>query len=89
MESNLNKTRASQCSFCQRNRDQVDRLTPGPGGMAICDDCIGLYRRDLEEITEKPPATTKLIRVCTACSTRSPARHHYCFNCGSQFPQET
>ncbi len=79
---------ASQCSFCGKRQDQVNHLTAGPGGMAICDECVDLYRRHLEESAAKPIATTKLIRVCSACGTRSPASHHYCFHCGAQCTQE-
>ena len=40
---------AYQCSFCKKRYDQPDRLTAGPGNLFICDECVGLYRRHLEE----------------------------------------
>jgi ClpX C4-type zinc finger len=77
-----------ECSFCGNHQDQVDHLTAGPGGLAICDDCVALYRTQLEESAGKPGTTKKLILICDSCGTRSPASHHYCFNCGAQLTQE-
>jgi hypothetical protein len=68
----LEQSSASECSFCGNRHDQVDHLTAGPGGLAICDDCVTLYRKHLEESAGKSVATTKLIRVCNSCGTRSP-----------------
>ena len=73
-----------ECSFCGNRHDQVDHLTTVPGGLAICDDCVALYRNRLEESAGQPVATTKLIRVCSFCGTCSPASHRYCFHCGAQ-----
>jgi ATP-dependent Clp protease ATP-binding subunit ClpX len=30
------------CSFCGQAADQVERLVDGPGGVAICNECIDL-----------------------------------------------
>ncbi len=30
------------CSFCGKDQDQVLRLIAGPGGVYICDECVGL-----------------------------------------------
>lgn len=76
-----------QCSFCGKRRDQVGRLTFGPAQMAICNECVDLYREHLEKIT-KPLTMEKLTRTCPTCGTRAPASHHYCYNCGMKFTQE-
>jgi ATP-dependent Clp protease ATP-binding subunit ClpX len=31
-----------KCSFCDKRRDQVDVLIAGPGGVAICAECVDL-----------------------------------------------
>lgn len=80
---------AYQCSFCKKKYDQANQLTEGPGNICICDECVGLYRRHLEERAGEPVEATKLIHICRSCGTRSPSSHHYCFNCGAQFAQET
>ena len=79
---------AVQCSFCGKGQDQVHRLTSGPAGLVICNECVDLYRSHLEETAGNPTAMKNLIRVCSSCGTRSPASHHYCFNCGSHYTQE-
>lgn len=33
---------AYRCSFCGKNQEQVRRLIAGPGGISICDECVGL-----------------------------------------------
>lgn len=30
------------CSFCGKRPRQVKQLIGGPGGIAICDECVGL-----------------------------------------------
>jgi ClpX C4-type zinc finger len=83
------RSTASQCSFCGKSQDQVNHLTAGPGGIFICNECVDLYREHIEKMAGEPITMGKLTRVCTSCGTRSPASHHYCYNCGSQFTQET
>jgi hypothetical protein len=29
------------CSFCRRSSDDFGHLLAGPGGVAVCDDCLG------------------------------------------------
>src|SRR5215831_2296051 len=41
------------CSFCWKSRKQVANMIAGPGGVYICDACIGLCSRIL---TGKPTA---------------------------------
>ncbi len=38
-----------RCSFCSKSQDQVMRLIAGPGGVYICDECVGLCREIIEE----------------------------------------
>jgi len=30
------------CSFCDKRKDQVEVLIAGPGGVAICTECVDL-----------------------------------------------
>jgi ATP-dependent protease Clp ATPase subunit len=44
------------CSFCGKSQDQVQRLIGGPGGVAICDQCVALCAQILAEPElEAPP----------------------------------
>ena len=36
------------CSFCDKPRDQVQRLTEGPGNVNICNECIDVCREVIE-----------------------------------------
>jgi ATP-dependent Clp protease ATP-binding subunit ClpX len=38
-----------RCSFCRRGHDEVERLISGPDGVFICDACVELCQRMLEE----------------------------------------
>ena len=40
-------TADTKCSFCKKRRDQVERLTVGPGKVYICNECVDLYREHL------------------------------------------
>lgn len=40
-----------RCSFCSKERDQVKRLIAGPGAN-ICDECVDLCRRIVDEQRE-------------------------------------
>jgi ATP-dependent Clp protease ATP-binding subunit ClpX len=31
-----------KCSFCDKRQDQVEQLIVGPGGVAICTECVDL-----------------------------------------------
>jgi ATP-dependent Clp protease ATP-binding subunit ClpX len=31
-----------KCSFCDKRQDQVEQLIAGPGGVAICTECVDL-----------------------------------------------
>ncbi len=41
--------RTYTCTFCGKDQDAVARLIAGPGGVYICDQCIG-------KISERPEA---------------------------------
>jgi ATP-dependent Clp protease ATP-binding subunit ClpX len=41
MQRNDNHTPEMRCSFCGKSRDQVRKLIQGPGGVYICDECVG------------------------------------------------
>ncbi len=43
--------RSSQCSFCQTPQAQAVRLTVGPGGFSICNECVEYCREMIEEGT--------------------------------------
>jgi ATP-dependent protease Clp ATPase subunit len=63
------------CSFCGKNRDQVQRLIAGPGGVYVCDECIGLFRvRDDQEQAEQGavPGTkeSSLALKCSFCGKK-------------------
>ncbi|MDD7593808.1 MAG: ATP-dependent Clp protease ATP-binding subunit ClpX [Peptoniphilaceae bacterium] len=53
-----------RCSFCGKSADQVERMLAGPGGVAICDECIHLSAELLAEYdkqtTRRTPAKQKL-----------------------------
>ena len=38
-----------RCSFCGKHQDQVKKLIAGPGGVAICDECVALCREIIDE----------------------------------------
>jgi predicted RNase H-like HicB family nuclease len=40
-----------RCSFCNKQQDQVVRLTTGPGGFSICNECVDYCREMIEKGT--------------------------------------
>jgi ATP-dependent Clp protease ATP-binding subunit ClpX len=46
---------ALACSFCGRSDQEVDRLVAGPG-VHICDACVGLCQRAIDD--SPPPSVT-------------------------------
>ena len=50
--------RTVKCSFCGRNASQVGRLSPGPGGVTICDGCIETAQTALPA-RRRPPRTKR------------------------------
>ncbi|MBV8694591.1 MAG: hypothetical protein JO125_05660 [Chloroflexi bacterium] len=84
------RSAVSQCSFCGKSQDQVDRLTAGPLDVSICNECVDFYRKCLDEAAAAESIViTKHVRVCSSCGTSCPESYRYCFNCGAQFTQET
>lgn len=39
----------AHCSFCGKRQDQVARLTPGPGHLSICNECVNCCREAVEQ----------------------------------------
>jgi hypothetical protein len=89
LSNNQESNAIPHCTFCGQSQDQVSRLIAGPGGVNICGECVDLYRESIEKMAGKPITMKKLMQVCGSCETHAPATHHYCFNCGSPFTQET
>ena len=44
-----------QCSFCGKNPDQVKRLIAGLGEANICDECVELWHRELDDSQPRGP----------------------------------
>src|SRR5262249_24399960 len=44
-----NKRISYRCSFFGKNKDQMQQLIAGPGGVYICDECIDWCREIIEE----------------------------------------
>ncbi len=65
----MSRSRPSQvayvCSFCTRSQEEVQRLIAGPGGVFICDECVGLCTKILaeERAAADPPAALPVGRV--------------------------
>lgn len=57
------------CSFCGKNQDEVARLIAGPGGVYICDECVG-------KISERPEAVD--VSAYTHGSEESMLRCSFC-----------
>jgi excisionase family DNA binding protein len=47
-----------RCSFCGKRQEQVRRLIAGPGGVYICDACIGLCNEIIAKEQGTTPAAT-------------------------------
>ncbi|MEU8378092.1 ATP-dependent Clp protease ATP-binding subunit ClpX [Streptosporangium sp. NPDC048865] len=45
-----------RCTFCGKSQKQVMRLIAGPGGVHICDECVGLCNELIEEEFGESPA---------------------------------
>src|SRR5574344_1690756 len=41
------------CSFCGRLREEVNKMIEGPEGIYICDDCVDMCHKIMNEQTEK------------------------------------
>lgn len=39
----------AHCSFCGKRQDQVTQLTPGPGQLCICNECVDSCREEVEQ----------------------------------------
>ncbi|HEU5229419.1 MAG TPA: ClpX C4-type zinc finger protein [Ktedonobacteraceae bacterium] len=81
----------NSCSLCGKERDKVQQLITGPGGVCICDGCVVLHREAIErewqaaqQKGEAVNANRKMIITCNTCGVTSPASHNYCFHCGQK-----
>jgi len=82
------------CSFCNKNRDQVQRLIAGPN-VFICDECIGLFSHRSSEELEAVNARARRkaprsIYQCSFCGKKEsqvprffvgPGEVHICGEC--------
>jgi len=54
------KTRPTfRCSFCGKQQDQVERLIAGPNGVYICDQCVDLCQKIIQEEREQRQQATR------------------------------
>jgi hypothetical protein len=42
-----------KCSFCGKRQDQVEQLIAGPGGVAICTECVDLCNEIIADARAK------------------------------------
>ncbi|MFL5658898.1 MAG: ClpX C4-type zinc finger protein [Ktedonobacteraceae bacterium] len=79
------------CSFCGKQQDQVERLTAGPRGVFICNECFDLCRKIIEEKGRIAlfGAESPFFLSCNSCEVHCRRTDHYCFNCGQKLNQET
>ncbi len=49
------ETTSYRCSFCGKNQEQGRRLIAGPGRVYICQQCIALCNRIIEDEGQTPP----------------------------------
>jgi hypothetical protein len=45
-----------RCSFCGKSRQEVKRLMAGPGGVYVCNECVGYGQMHIAGIAESMPA---------------------------------
>ena len=49
-----------RCSFCGKSKEEVRRLTAGPGGVFICDDCVDICKAMVDETLDKESKTEEV-----------------------------
>ena len=49
-----------RCSFCNKTQDQVRKLTAGPNGVYICDECVDICADIIEEEYEEEPEAEEM-----------------------------
>ena len=57
MPTNRGSRSSYECSFCGKVQHQVKRLIAGPGKVYICDECVRLCQRIIDEESPAPAAT--------------------------------
>ena len=55
-------TRELSCSFCQKTEHQVRKLVAGGGGGTICDECVAIAARIMQD-SDAPPKRSAWRRV--------------------------
>lgn len=77
------------CSFCGKQRKQVKHLTTGPGGVAICNECVDLCRNILVErgSIDLFGAGSPFFVACPSCGTRCLRAASCCSHCGQKLEQ--
>jgi ATP-dependent Clp protease ATP-binding subunit ClpX len=55
-------TKTLYCSFCFKSQRDVKKLISGPGGIFICDECVGLCNEIIagRPISSQPPSPEEL-----------------------------
>jgi ATP-dependent protease Clp ATPase subunit len=73
------------CSFCEKSPEQVKYVIAGPGSIYICDECIDLRRKTLEDesslLPPNPDQNTSLLAGTPNPNTTSQTPHS-CSFCG-------
>ena len=57
MSSTTRSRRGRHCSFCGKLQDEVRRLIAGPSRVSICDDCVAVCLRVIQEEEGDTPAS--------------------------------
>ena len=55
-------TRELSCSFCQKTEHQVRKLVAGGGGGTICDECVAIATRIMQD-SDAPPKRSARRRI--------------------------
>lgn len=77
------------CSFCGKQQQQVEHLTAGPGGVYICNECVDLCRKIIEErgSIDLFGEASPFFLPCLSCGASCRRTDHYCFHCGQKLEQ--
>ncbi len=51
------KTKMTFCSFCGKSHNEVRKMIAGPGGVYICDACVGVCKSIIERELKDTPST--------------------------------
>ena len=64
----------TRCSFCGKDRGAVEGMVAGPtgAGVAICNECVALCGRVLDEARRRPHLPPSAVRLACASRTSRP-----------------